>query len=176
MSQDDNEDMRQAKRKQSPVEVNYFQTQVVCSLEESEPLKIIENSSAIAEVSKQENQVAQVQVEVSSVEETLDLDKTTVCDDTNEDEEDPLGFIEIKSAAQWKAVSKRISWNFEDKKEEPVNLPVFPATTPNEKSLKTKSEVKEVDDKPPLHDYNNIEFDIYCPEYDGSIAEFKPTK
>ena len=34
-----------------------------------------------------------------------------------EDEEDPLSFIQIKSAAQWKAVSKRISWNFDDASE-----------------------------------------------------------
>ena len=31
-----------------------------------------------------------------------------------EEEEDPLSFIQIKSAAQWMAVSKRISWNFEE--------------------------------------------------------------
>ena len=34
--------------------------------------------------------------------------------ETEEEEEDPLSFIQIKSAAQWMAVSKRISWNFEE--------------------------------------------------------------
>ena len=34
--------------------------------------------------------------------------------ETEEEEDDPLSFIQIKSAAQWMAVSKRISWNFEE--------------------------------------------------------------
>ena len=32
-------------------------------------------------------------------------------------EEDPLDFIEIKSAAQWKAISQRVSWKFDDSEE-----------------------------------------------------------
>ena len=28
----------------------------------------------------------------------------------------------------------------------------------------------------PVQDYENIQYDIYCPEYDGSILEFNPTK
>ena len=31
---------------------------------------------------------------------------------------DPLNFIEIRSAAQWKAISQRISWKFDDCAEE----------------------------------------------------------
>jgi hypothetical protein len=40
--------------------------------------------------------------------------------ETEEEEEDPLSFIQIKSAAQWMAVSKRISWNFEETETEEV--------------------------------------------------------
>ncbi len=38
--------------------------------------------------------------------------------DHEEDEKDPLGFIEVKSAAQWKAMSNRISWKFEEPEED----------------------------------------------------------
>lgn len=171
---------RQAKRKQSPVEVNYFQASVVCSVEETEPLEIQGPVQNACESLVEENPVAQVQEEVQVEEPTPMVEKSE--DVTNkdeekkvdvelEDEEDPLGFIQIKSAAQWKAVSKRISWNFEDKKdEEPINIPIIPS-----KETVIKHQVFK-DDKPPLHDYDNIEFDMYCPEYDGSLPDFKPTK
>ena len=35
-----------------------------------------------------------------------------------DDQTDPLNFIEIRSAAQWKAISQRISWKFDDCAEE----------------------------------------------------------
>ena len=35
-----------------------------------------------------------------------------------DEEADPLNFIEIRSAAQWKAISQRISWKFDDCAEE----------------------------------------------------------
>ena len=36
----------------------------------------------------------------------------------DEQQADPLNFIEIRSAAQWKAISQRISWKFDDCPEE----------------------------------------------------------
>ena len=35
-----------------------------------------------------------------------------------DEQADPLNFIEIRSAAQWKAISQRISWKFDDCAEE----------------------------------------------------------
>ena len=112
----------------------------------------------------------------------------------HDDEEDPLGFIEIKSAAQWKAVSKRISWTFDENDAE-TDTPTPPAfdeqkspeinETTNRKSPTplplTANEIQSSvpvvkESSPVLHDYNNIKFDIYCPEYDDSEPNFKPTK
>ena len=41
----------------------------------------------------------------------------------------------------------------------------------------THSSIKaEATDLLPVQDYENIQYDIYCPEYDGTILEFNPTK
>ena len=114
-----------------------------------------------------------------------------------EEEEDPLSFIQIKSAAQWMAVSKRISWNFEETEETtdaaikdeepsevvaevvtatppPTNSPVLPLQPPTPTISRTKAEDPDL---PPLvHDYDNVLYDIYCPKYDGTVTDFKPTK
>lgn len=117
-----------------------------------------------------------VGVEPVAVEENLIKSEET-SEKNTEEEEDPLSFIQIKSAAQWKAVSKRISWNFDEDTEkssqieEPEPLPIVPIK--DEIDTKPIIEKKEVDVK---RDYENIQYDIYCPEYDNSIADFKPTK
>ena len=106
--------------------------------------------------------------------------------DIAEEEEDPLGFIAIKSAAQWMAVSKRISWNFEDKETEEdrssnvpsayqqeLNEPLVSKsklTTPTASTV-TLKQIPEI-----VHDYENASYDIYCPEYNGQPEDFKPTK
>ena len=97
-----------------------------------------------------------------------------------EEEEDPLGFIAIKSAAQWMAVSKRISWNFEDKETEdikPNNIASYDQQESNDPpvskitSTVTLKQIPEI-----VHDYENASYDIYCPEYNGQPEDFKPTK
>ena len=52
----------------------------------------------------------------------------------DEQEADPLNFIEIRSAAQWKAISQRISWKFDDCAEEASTAP----TEEGEPSGKTR--------------------------------------
>ena len=81
------------------------------------------------------------------------------------------------------AVSKRISWNFEEQE-----------TELDDKSSKHLSEPHELIDQPVpskaitastvtlkqipeiVHDYENASYDIYCPEYNGTPGDFKPTK
>ena len=98
--------------------------------------------------------------------------------DSDEEENDPLGFIAIKSAAQWMAVSKRISWNFEGKEQDKMakddNLIELDTSKPVTTSQPIDTPLKE----PPkiMHDYENVLYDIYCPEYNGNVADFKPTK
>ena len=90
----------------------------------------------------------------------------------DEDEEDPLSFIQIKSAAQWKAVSKRISWNFEEPQKEDIEIQVKERTlTPNTPIKTNLIEVPNL-----IHDYENIQYDIYCKEDDALFPDFKPTK
>ena len=90
----------------------------------------------------------------------------------DEDEEDPLSFIQIKSAAQWKAVSKRISWNFEEPQKEDIEIQVKERTlTPN-----TPIKTNLIDVPNVIHDYENIQYDIYCKEDDALFPDFKPTK
>jgi hypothetical protein len=43
-----------------------------------------------------------------------------------DNDEDPLSFIEIRSAAQWKAVSGRISWKFDEEPKEAEEAAVVP--------------------------------------------------
>ena len=100
--------------------------------------------------------------------------------DQGEEELDPLNFISIKSAAQWMAVSKRISWNFDegDKEEEVVTSDpehfhpdaqalVVSKVTPT----MTSKVVPEL-----IHDYENVKYDIYCPDCEDTPSDFKPTK
>ena len=103
-----------------------------------------------------------------------------------EEEDDPLGFIAIKSAAQWVAVSKRISWNFEGKEVEPpvnehieVKAPSSVKPSIVSKSTKTTAAATMPKEIPPrMHDYENVNYDIFCPEYNSEdvSADFKPTK
>ena len=94
------------------------------------------------------------------------------------------------------AVSKRISWNFEGKELEseetvcqrdlievqPKSATKTPETIP--KLMKDPlpiSSSQEIEPKYQAevvveHDYENVVYDIYCPEYNGSVANFKPTK
>ncbi len=127
---------------------------------------------------------------------------TPVCDEKpreaskEEDEEDPLGFIQIKSAAQWMAVSKRISWNFDDQQEKQPEVSTKPATLPVTKEEDVQAEdnqgeeAREVEVKTPVQslprtptlprDYENAKYDIYAPVSDNDNSslppEFKPTK
>lgn len=88
-----------------------------------------------------------------------------------EDMEDPLGFIEIKSAAQWKAMSKRITWKFDESREN-ANANTH-ATTDH--CLEVSNEKNE---HKPANIRNSISFTIN-PKLTPSaetIVDFKPTK
>jgi protein-tyrosine phosphatase len=67
-------------------------------------------AAAVQQVGKDQENVAQIDRQVISM----------ISDEDDEDDDvvDPLSFIEIKSAAQWKAMSERISWKFEDSDKE----------------------------------------------------------
>ena len=100
--------------------------------------------------------------------------------DHGEDDLDPLNFISIKSAAQWKAISKRISWNFdengspeEEVKPEPQEVPTDTqaSTAPKVTPVITSKEVPKL-----IHDYENARYDIYCPNFEDAPLDFKPTK
>ena len=126
------------------------------------------------------------------VEEILNPEEVkTVAVEEEEDEEDPLGFIQIKSAAQWMAVSKRISWNFDSsnkKDEQPSNIVSSEECDKKKDHQQTRTKSPQLTkllnnanqttdhDDQVLRDYDNISYDIFCPEDDGSTPGFKPTK
>ena len=100
-----------------------------------------------------------------------------------EEEDDPLGFIAIKSAAQWVAVSKRISWNFEGEEvEAPAASEHIEVKSPLGASVKPLLSCKATQSGevpvPRMHDYENVLYDIFCPEYNSEDVpiDFKPTK
>ena len=105
-----------------------------------------------------------------------DQEHTSQINKDEEDEEDPLSFIQIKSAAQWKAVSKRISWNFDESsaKTEETELKPIQQERPISPATPIKTDLK----KPPsvVCDYENIKYDIHCKEVNEVIPNFKPTK
>ena len=84
-----------------------------------------ENDKAGSGVETQEKSVPPM----SNEENLEDKEEEEKEQEEEEEEMDPLNFIEIKSAAQWKAMSGRISWKFEkeeDENEEPVKEVVAP--------------------------------------------------
>ena len=105
-----------------------------------------------------------------------DQEQASQMNKEEEDEEDPLSFIQIKSAAQWKAVSKRISWNFDESsaKTEETDFKPIQQERPISPATPIKADLK----KPPsvVCDYENIKYDIHCKEVNEVIPNFKPTK
>ncbi|TRY68865.1 hypothetical protein TCAL_05071 [Tigriopus californicus] len=85
-----------------------------------------------------------------------------------EDAEDPLGFIEIKSAAQWKAMSKRITWKFDESHDD----------AKVEKQTEIDHDPKIVNKEQTTNFRNSISFTIN-PKLTAStdtVSDFKPTK
>ena len=112
---------------------------------------------------------------VNSSEPEIKEEKTVL----EEDDVDPLDFIEIKSAAQWKAMSKRISWNFDHSKSTsptkavqdsakveiegpPTVISRSPSVTP---SKRRNCEAVQFTVKPPIHE-------PLC----SNVSDFKLTK
>ena len=91
-----------------------------------------------------------------------------------EDEIDPLGFIEIKSALQWKAMSSRVTWKFEEEDEKEIESEKYKEDTANKKGVVSAAPLKKSQKTS-----KSINFTLR-PEGDSSAAasadSFKPTK
>ncbi len=154
----------------------------------SEIALFLENHKRLLQENLMQAEANLIQAESSSnqiplVEEPANLSSLPVeANEANEDdEEDPLNFIQIKSAAQWKAVSKRISWNFgEEEQTQASKEPEYKCDKatiigpPPAAAVIHESSDQAVDQV--LHDYDNISYDIYSPECTGAPPDFKPTK
>ena len=92
------------------------------------------------------------------VQETQEETKPVEVQVSGQDDVDPLSFVEIKSAAQWKAMSEKVSWNFDD--EQAAKL----------EPIEDKGTVKKVSRR------DHITYDLSKVNFPPDPSGFAPTK